>query len=102
MFAVIVQIEAIEGKEANLVAALDANAAHSRTERGCLKWEWGQDLADQKRFAIYELYEDEAAFDEHKASAHFAEWEIASGPCMASKVAGKFELVNPDFRPVSA
>ena len=61
MFAVVVTITAVEGKEEDLIEALKANAEHSRTEASCLKWEWSRQIADPKQFAIYELYTDQEA-----------------------------------------
>lgn len=98
MFTVVVTIVAHPGKEEELISALQANASHSREESSCLKWEWSQHVEDPQRFAIYEVYTDREAFLEHKASEHFADWAKASAPCIAEKVAGQYELSEPDDR----
>lgn len=98
MFAVVVTIEAVSGKADDLIAALNANASHSREEPDCLKWEWSRHIEDSDKFAIYELYTDREAFLAHKASHHFAEWVGASSPCIAHKVAGQYHVEGPDIR----
>ncbi|MDF1852332.1 MAG: putative quinol monooxygenase [Verrucomicrobiales bacterium] len=101
MFAIVVTIVAQPGKEEDLIAALNANASHSREEESCLKWEWSRHVEDSSRFAIYEVYTDREAFLAHKASDHFAAWAEASGPCIAEKVAGQYDLSEPDDRSYS-
>ena len=101
MLAVVVTLEALPGKAEEMVAALEANAVGSRTEPGCLKWEWSRHLQDPHKFAIYELYTGLPAFEEHKASEHFAHWKAATGDLIAEKVAGQYEVQGVDPRPVA-
>ncbi len=98
MLAVVVTIEAVPGKADQLIEALEGNAVGSRKESDCLKWEWSRHVDDPDKFAIYELYTSRDAFLEHKASAHFAEWVEASKDCIASKVAGQYEVLGRDDR----
>jgi len=98
MLAVVVTIDAVSGKEEDLILALNGNAENSREEPSCLKWEWSQHVDDPSRFAIYEVYTDRDAFLAHKASEHFAAWVEASTGCIANKEAGQFELTEPDSR----
>ncbi len=102
MFAVVVTIEAVEGKTEDLKVALENNASHSRTESGCLKWEWSQHVDDPQCFAIYELYTDREAFLTHKGSEHFANWVTESTPCIEGKVAGQYDVKGADPRPMPA
>ena len=98
MFAVVVTIKAVTGQEEALNEALEGNANHSRTEPGCLTWEWSRHVDDAGSFAIYELYTNREAFLEHKASDHFAAWVAASSPCIDEKVAGQYDVVGKDPR----
>ncbi len=98
MLAVIVHIEAVPGREEDLIAALKANAAGSRAEPGCRCWEWSRHIENPRRFAIYELYDNAEVFAEHKASDHFAEWTKATEGVMAHKEASRFEVSDADFR----
>jgi len=98
MLAVIVTIEAVPGKSADLIAALEHNAAGSRLEPDCLRWEWSRHVDDPDRFAIYELYTSREAFAAHKESEYFAQWKKESEGCIAEKVAGQYEVTGPDQR----
>ncbi len=98
MLAVVVTIQSHPDKVAEMIAALEANASHSRHEPDCLKWEWSQHLEDPTRFAIYELYTTPEAFAAHKASDHFAAWVDASAPCIREKVAGQYSVKGADVR----
>ena len=49
-----------------------ANAKASlELEAGCKRFDVLLDQAEPRRFVLYEIYEDEAAFDEHLASSHY-------------------------------
>jgi len=100
MLAIVVDFEIHPGSEAEAIAALGANAAGSRTEPGCLKWEWSRRLDDPNRFAIYELYTDEAAIKSHKASEHFDVWKGKIDSFLKKKSAGIYEVAGKDDRPV--
>ncbi|HTZ68469.1 MAG TPA: putative quinol monooxygenase [Roseiarcus sp.] len=53
----------------DLIAA-NARASLER-EAGCKRFDVLVDPAEPRRFVLYEIYEDEAAFDEHLASSHY-------------------------------
>ena len=100
MVAIVVTLESHPEKEAQLITALEKLAAGSRTEAGCLKWEWSQKLGTPTEFALYELYTDLDAIDAHKASQHFADWKVDSEGLLAWKKAGKYDVTGRDDRPV--
>lgn len=98
MLAVVVTIDAVPGKEDELISALEHNAAGSRTESTCLKWEWSRHITEPHKFAIYELYTNAEAFAEHKESEHFAEWKQMTEGLIASKVSGQYDVIGRDPR----
>ncbi len=100
MLAIVVNFVIQPGKEADAIAALEANAAGSRQEPGCLKWEWCRHVEEPERFAIYELYRDQAAIDAHRAAPHFQDWRAATPGFMADKTSGVYEVTGVDERPV--
>ena len=100
MLAIVVNFEIHPGSEAAAIAALEANAAGSRTEPDCLKWEWCRHVDQPELFAIYELYVDRPAIDFHKASAHFKEWQTKTSSFMKTKTSGIYEVAGEDERPV--
>ena len=51
---------------------IGANAKASlEREMGCKRFDVLVQPAEPRRFVLYEIYEDEAAFDEHLASSHY-------------------------------
>ncbi len=57
---------------------ISANAKASlERERGCKRFDVLFDPKEPRRFVLYEIYDDEAAFDEHLASAHYRSFAAA-------------------------
>jgi quinol monooxygenase YgiN len=101
MLAIVVNFEIHPDTETQALAALEANAVGSRTEPGCLKWEWSRHVDEPNCFAIYELYVDRDAIDFHKSSAHFGEWKESTPKFMKEKSSGIYEVSGKDSRPVT-
>ena len=101
MLAILVQFEIHSATETQAIAALEANAAGSRTEPGCLKWEWSRNIDDPNRFAIYELYRDQAAIALHKSSEHVTAWKECMSSFLKEKSSGIYDVTGVDARPVT-
>lgn len=88
-----VKPEAIEAfKQATL-----KNARSSLSERGVARFDVIQEAADPSRFVLVEVYRDEAAPAEHKATAHYAQWRDAVADMMAEpRTSVRYENVFPD------
>jgi quinol monooxygenase YgiN len=75
---VIARFVARKGKEDQLRAVLQGMLAPTRAESGCKLYELYE--SDSKgRFYIYEIYESQAALDQHAASPHFKHLEQTVG-----------------------
>jgi quinol monooxygenase YgiN len=46
----------------------------TRAEPGCRMYHVHRSQTDQRRFFIYEQYDDQAALDAHRAAPHFAQY----------------------------
>ena len=75
MISITVILEIDPARLEEFLTAITTNAAASRKEPGCLRFEVAQQLDGAPVFALAELYSDQAAVDAHYASAHFAEWK---------------------------
>ncbi len=53
------------------------SAASLDQERGCRRFDVLFDPKEPRRFVLYEIYDDETAFDEHLASAHYRSFAAA-------------------------
>lgn len=56
--------------------SVNAEASLER-EKGCKRFDVLFDPKEPRRFVLYEIYDDEAAFDEHLASAHYKTFAAA-------------------------
>jgi autoinducer 2-degrading protein len=62
-----------EFREPFLAAMLDARGSTQR-EPGCLRFDVVQDEADPNRIWLYEVYQDQAALEEHLLAPHYVRW----------------------------
>jgi quinol monooxygenase YgiN len=86
-FVVIAQYRVRAGEEDTVEEALREMVAPTRAEPGNLDYQVFRDPADPALFVLVERYADAAAFEEHKASAHFATWLAGRVlPSLASRV----------------
>jgi autoinducer 2-degrading protein len=58
-----------------LAGAEDDSTCSVRDEGGgCLRFDVLQDQADENHFYFYEVYRDQAAFEAHQKTPHYARW----------------------------
>ena len=59
--------------------AIEVDALGSeRDEPGCLRFNVLQDMGDENVYYFFEVYQDEAALDAHRAAPHYAVWRAAA------------------------
>src|ERR1700746_4169678 len=75
---VIARFVALKGKESQLRALLKGMLAPTHAEPGCKAYELYESNS-KGRFYIYEIYESQAALDQHAASPHFKHLEQTVG-----------------------
>ena len=64
---------------------LDANARAARREPGCRQFEALVDPKDRTKVVLFEVYDDEKAFEAHQATAHFKKYLADAVPLLASR-----------------
>ena len=75
MISIFVSIKVKPGMRDQFVEATLGDAAGSvRDEPGCFRFDVLTDDSDPDLVHLYEVYEDQAAFDVHKIMPHFTEW----------------------------
>lgn len=76
-------------RERYLEALLDDARGSVRDEPGCFRFDVIADSKDPNTLYLYEIYRDEAAFQEHLKAPHFRRWrEIVDGWDEISAVRG--------------
>lgn len=73
---VIARWVAREGQEETVERILSENALASKEEPGCLEFTVLRDVAGARSFVLYEIYENEAAFQAHRESEHFKKYVL--------------------------
>jgi len=96
MQAVVVEFRIKREHVEGFATAITDNARASReTEPGCRQFDVCRDPADPGVFFLYELYDDEAAFQAHLRTPHFAEMERASASWVEAKTIRKLQRASP-------
>lgn len=83
MIALTVSLQVHADKLVDFLRAIETNAQSTfNDEPGCHYFDVTQDIKDPLHFVFYELYENEAAIEAHRAAPHFAEWRKAADVCV--------------------
>jgi (4S)-4-hydroxy-5-phosphonooxypentane-2,3-dione isomerase len=83
VFALVVELNVKPDKRRQFLQAIETNATASvRDEPGCLRFDVVQDRDDSDHFVLYELYNDDAAFEAHRSAPHFSAWRAAAATCL--------------------
>lgn len=86
MLVVLVQVTVRQELLAEFEGAILRNASAARdTEPGCVRFDVNQQEDDPSRWMFYEVYDDAAAFDAHRASPHFAAYQQVAERAVVSK-----------------
>jgi (4S)-4-hydroxy-5-phosphonooxypentane-2,3-dione isomerase len=78
MVTVTVTLEIEPTRVDEFLRIMTENAAASRAEAGCLRFEISRAFDKPNAFALSEAYKDKAAMDAHYETAHYAVWKAAA------------------------
>jgi quinol monooxygenase YgiN len=85
MFVLVVNIKIKpENVERWMKMALE-NAREARKEPGCRHFDVLVDPQDKSQVMLYEIYNDEKAFEAHQQTAHFKKYVAEAVPLLASR-----------------
>lgn len=90
MLAMWVKVRVKPDQRERFLGAIEHDArASERDEPGCLRFNVLQDEKDESVYYFYEVYEDQAALEAHRAMPHYAVWQAAAdsldGPVEATR-----------------
>jgi quinol monooxygenase YgiN len=94
-FVLVAKWTAKSGEEDGVRNCLERLAGPSRDEPGCRFYQPCQDPQSPGTFLIFEIYDDEAAYEAHGASQHFQ--EIGAGeafPLLESRERSFYETLD--------
>ena len=79
---------------AKMKELLSAMVKPSKGEKGVVFYEIFQYADNPRKFMAYESWEDEAALDGHKASAHYAVYKSSYEPYCEHKYSNNLEVLG--------
>jgi quinol monooxygenase YgiN len=95
MFAVTVTLRIKSGRMAELRPLMEENARMSLMDPGCERFDLCTDPERPDELFLYELYADLAAFEAHKASAHFKRLSPQIGPLVDDRKLAAWSDARP-------
>jgi quinol monooxygenase YgiN len=89
-----------EERREEFLRCIAANQAGTlSTEPNCVQFAWGEDETTRNTFYFHEQYKNKEGFNEHKRTAHFADWEkFASSDAFTQPLVVSFFYVAFDGR----
>jgi len=85
MFVLVVNIR-IQGENVErFMPMVLANAREARKEPGCKQFDVLVDPQDKTQVMLYEVYDDESAFQVHQQTPHFKKYLAEAVPLLASR-----------------
>jgi (4S)-4-hydroxy-5-phosphonooxypentane-2,3-dione isomerase len=69
----------------SFIAKAIENAADSRKEPGCRQFDVLVDPKDRTQVMLYEVYQDDKAFEAHQQTPHFKRYVAEAVPLLASR-----------------
>ena len=95
MLALVVKFTVRAGDEEKVKEYMRIMEEHTRREPGCRQYIGHQSQDDPRNFMFYELYQDEASLEAHRASSHYERF-VTNGllKLMESRVGNIFQTID--------
>jgi len=84
-FVLVVNIRIKPENVDGFMKKLSDNACEARKEPGCRQFEVLVDPNDKTKVMLYEVYNDDKAFEAHQATPHFKKYVAEAVPLLASR-----------------
>lgn len=93
-FVLVVNIRIKPENVDKFMQALTGNAREARKEPGCKQFDVLVDPKDKTKVMLYEIYNDEKAFEVHQQMPHFKKYLAEAVPLLASRERHLFTRVE--------
>jgi (4S)-4-hydroxy-5-phosphonooxypentane-2,3-dione isomerase len=84
-FVLLVNIRIKPENVDRFMTGIAENARAARKEPGCLQFEVLVDPKDRNKVVLFEVYDDEKAFETHQKTPHFKKYLAEAVPLLASR-----------------
>lgn len=85
MFVLVVQLKVKPENVDAFMSRLAENAKNARKEPGCKQFDVLVDPNDKTKAMLYEVYNDDKAFEAHQQTPHFKKYVAEAVPLLASR-----------------
>ena len=94
-----VELDIVPSEYEKFKAAILENAAASVKEPGCRQFDILVLADDPNHLFLFEVYNDEAAFKEHRASDHFKKYASVTANMVAKRVTRTMGAIGTNSKP---
>lgn len=96
VLSIVVRLQIIPGRRDQFLDVMVGNAIASvRDEPGCSSFDVTVSRDDPDSVLLYETYDDDAAFEAHRTTSHYADWQAARSELVVeeSQTIERFDVV---------
>lgn len=99
-FALLVEFEVKDGMVEAFLPLISENAKTSvQNEPGCRQFDVLRVSGEPNRVTLYEIYDDEAAFEAHRTMPHLADFLAKVRPMLAKQTATRLTRESANAKP---
>jgi quinol monooxygenase YgiN len=95
MFVLVVNIRIEPENVGRFMPMVLANAREARKEPGCKQFDVLVDPQDKTQVMLYEVYNDDQAFEVHQQTPHFKKYLAEAVPLLASRERHVYRRAGP-------
>ena len=95
MFVLVVNIRIKPENVERFMPTVLANAREARKEPGCKQFDVLVDPQDKTQIMLFEVYNDEKAFEVHQQTSHFKKYLAEAVPLLASRERHVYRRAGP-------
>ena len=99
MFVNAVDLDIVPAERDNYLAAIKENSMAAIQEPGGKQFDILVLASDPNHMFLYEVYENEAAFQAHRASEHFKKYAALTANMVAKRVARPMSAIGTNAKP---
>jgi (4S)-4-hydroxy-5-phosphonooxypentane-2,3-dione isomerase len=93
MYVDAVDIDVVPAEREKYLAAITENGMAAAKEPGCRRFDILNLASDPNHFLLYEVYDNEAAFQAHRATDHFKKYAATTGNMVAKRDARTMSVI---------
>ena len=93
-----VDLDIVPAERQKYLAAITENGMAAVTEPGCRRFDILNLASDPNHFLLYEVYDNEAAFQAHRATDHFKKYAVTTAGLVAKREARPMSVIASNAR----